>query len=86
LLEDGAGVLANFLIGNTGNVGGKSADQTLPDVRMKMRLKLRPVRVLTTDDETLKDTFLEIDAQPFCNRLEMLERFLATRRSAWPAS
>src|SRR5208337_4154804 len=43
---------------------------------MKVRLELGPVGILTTDDEPLPDTFLEVDPQPLGNRLEVVERFL----------
>ncbi len=43
---------------------------------MKVRFELGPVGILASDNEPLPDAFLEVGAQPFCNSLEMLQRFL----------
>jgi hypothetical protein len=76
LIEDGAGVIANLFIRDAGNIGGESANQALSDVWVEVGLEFAPVGILAPDDEPLPDAFLEVDPQPFGNRLEVLERFL----------
>src|SRR5258705_738265 len=72
--EDGVGVLMDLLVSYARNVGGKASDETLLDVGMQVRLQLRPITGMASDNKPLPEAFFKVGAQPLCDCLEMLQR------------
>ena len=61
--ENAVGVLADLIERQGGNIGRKVPQHPLPHIRMELRLELRPVRVVTANDQFFPQTALEFSLQ-----------------------
>ena len=76
LLDNLLGVAPNFVSSRVRQVSVEASNQCLTYVRMELRLKQRPMRILASKDPLLENTLIHQLFQVFSNVLEVLAHFI----------